>query len=158
MGTVKVKEESDYTREGVRRVEDMVVEEGILRSRLSLDGQVVIFTEAIPAWLLIVDGAKSESMFLYVLEEAVWFQSAMQLKSNYEIRYNWTSMLSAVWTMFTGVRFFLVQGSRHFCIMVLDDLHQVEVRREDLIVVVTPGRIPKALSLRGSQMGDSCPQ
>ena len=122
---------------------DLHVVTGVQTKCAPLHGQVIILAEHLPSWLVLLQGKTVHEPLVLTKFDCTWFMAAAHLRGNLlnaTLSGNWLGQLPSAPS--GQRRVFLVQGSRSFCLSVLESLSAVLLDGVDVVLAAFNGRPP----------------
>ena len=124
------------------------VESGEISQDL-IKGDIMIFAEVFPSWLLILDNKieRDRKTYVYIQDEAVWFRRAMKTSFLHQVTNQWDVMTE--WWDARNIktsRTVFIQGSSRFIKEVVGNISR-DIQLSERLVMVCSGRISSNLGV-----------
>ena len=142
-----LEEDSLEVEDFVLSHQEMVVEEGILEplSRRKLPGCVVIISQRLATFLLLLDGRLPADTHFFISEEAVWLRKCMSLQTVGVQYSSMAALFEGAWKRDDLVdTTFLIQGTSRFCSQSMALVHKAGFSGCTKVLVLVSGRISSA--------------
>ena len=103
---------------------DQIIHEGFLQAPDLAPTHVVLLAEAIPSWLPVIDGWRTERLFMHCEREELWFSDNLKLTTPITTFPTVAGLARAEWRVQVN-KVIIVQGSASFCRKMVEGLSKL---------------------------------